>query len=498
MRRTARAEIACRLLDGYRLGELKLVNEPRTEASTAADLSGYAKQIALDRTFDIAWYKTNPADYDRSPKYTFPADWLKAVADYKASPGEPDFVKEELKFIYNRAWLVEACETGAHSNVIRHYEKNPGFVYSFASFDGSVNPPYRIVPRGWDRGLDSYNNFGFRGPDISPHKPARVIRLAFLGASTTANGWPWTYPEYVAHFLRQWARTNRLGVDFDVINAGLGGATSPMIDAIMRYEVAPLHPDIVVYYEGANDLHTELIVQVPDAVPPPASDPSVLRPFMSIEYLPFERYSALLDRIYELLWRRGGPSAEPQKPPHTVTFDLTQKNPDIERDDLPFQLHRQIANLRDMADAARSVGAEFFLTSFVTLVHDGLRLDPERHRIILQGLNREYAPLTYAEIRQAVDFQNATYRKLAQTDHHPFLEIDRYFPQDPDFFADMVHFGTSEGFRLQAWIVAQMLAPYIRQAIAAGTLPKPAYDADPKEIAWATEPPEKFDLSCLK
>jgi hypothetical protein len=485
------------MIDGYRIDKFALVLRKPHDTEPAAPTLRYAQKFILDPSFKITSYETDPPDYDRTPKRPLPAGWAKAVAAYKPAPGARAFVKSEFEFLYNYNWLVDACRTGFHSNVIKFYKKNPGFVYAFRSPDDSINPPYRIAPSAWDRGTDYYNNFGFRGPDMFARKPARVIRLAFLGASTTANGWPFTYPEYVVHFLQVWANANNLNVDFQVINAGRGGTDSPIISKIMRYEVAPLHPDIVVYYEGANDLHVNSIVRTPNEAPA-TSNPSVLQPFMHLTYLPLEQYSALLDRIYELFLRRGGPAAEPPKPPHTLTFDLTQKDPDLSRDDLPFNLHRQITDLRDMAAAAKSVGAEFFLTSFVTLVHDGLLLDPERHRIILQGLNDEYAPLTYKEIREAVDFQNAVYRKLAQTDHHPFLNVDKYFPQDPDLFADMVHFGSSAGYRLQGWIVAQLLAPYIRDAIKNGGLPKPAYDPDPKSIAWATETPVKFDLSCLR
>jgi hypothetical protein len=226
-------------------------------------------------------------------------------------------------------------------------------------------------------------------------------------------------------------------------------------------------------------------------------NPAVLQPNIDITYLPLEQYSALMDRFYELFFRRGGPAAEPPKPSHVLLFDLAQKNPDINSKDLPFRLHGQVADFRYMESAARNIDATFFLSSFVTLVHDGLLLDPERDRIILRGLNEEYAPLTYKEIREAVDFQNAVYRKVARTDHLPYLDVDKYFPQDRDFFADMVHFGSSGGFRLQGWIIAQMLAPYIRDEIRSGKLPKPAYVPNPKEIAWATAPPIKFNLSCL-
>lgn len=494
-------EIFFRHIDGYQLDRLRLIIRKNHNIGTPQAILRYAKEETFNKSFDISWFSTSTSDlvdYDRSPKFPLPSEWISAVKNYKRSPGEPPFVKNEFKFLYNKNWLLEACKTGNHTNVIKFYKNYPGFVFSFEGPDNSVNPPYRLVPSGWTRGEDYYNNFGFRGPDISPYKGPRVIRLAFLGASTTANGWPFTYPEYVVHFLKKWAKAKKLDVDFDLINAGRGGTNSPIIDKIMRYEVAPLHPDIVLYYEGANDLHADSVLPKTQDRGNSVIKKTVLRPFMHLTYLPLEKYSALLDRIYEFLFRRGGPADEPIKPPHKLTFDLSQRDPDIEQKGLPFSLNEQIKNIRDMAASSRSVGAKFFIGSFVTLVHDGLRLDPEQHRIILAGLNGEYAPLTYKEIRNAVDFQNSVYRKLAKTDGFTFLDIDKYFPQDPDLFADMVHFSDQSGFRLQGWVVAQLLAPYISSAIKNGILPKPAYNPDPKEIAWAKQMPIKFDLSCLK
>jgi hypothetical protein len=47
-----------------------------------------------------------------------------------------------------------------------------------------------------------------------------------------------------------------------------------------------------------------------------------------------------------------------------------------------------------------------------------------------------------------------------------------------------------------AWIIAQQLTPYLREAIKSGSLPKAAYEPDPKALAWVDQPPIKFDLSC--
>jgi hypothetical protein len=104
--------------------------------------------------------------------------------------------------------------------------------------------------------------------------------------------------------------------------------------------------------------------------------------------------------------------------------------------------------------------------------------------------------MTYREIRQSLDFENAVYRKLAQTDHYSFIDVDRYFPQDPDLFGDEYHLSSTDSYRLMAWIIAQQLTPYLREAIKSGLLPKAAYEPDPTAIAWVNQPPIKFDLSC--
>ena len=487
-------EVALRLIDGYRLDRLILQAknaDPVLASSGDLDATQYAKKITLDPTFDLAWFHTDPPDYDRSPNYELPADWAEAVRDYRpSSPDEPYYIKEGLKFLYNYNSLVEVCAAGNYIKGLEYYKKNPGFVYAFASPDASDLPPYRTVPRGWARGTDYYNNFGFRGPDIVPRKSERLIRVAFLNSSVAAAGWPFSFPEYVVHYLRQWARANKLDVDFDLVNAARVGVNMAIIAQIMRYEVAPLHPDIVVSYDGGEYLWGAPIVKRADGESVPAKTGLAV----DVRYHPLEQYSALLSRLYQFSGSATG--METPKPAHTLNFDLTQKNPDIDREDLPFDLHGQIASIRDAANATRSVGGEFFLTSYVGMVGDRHRLDPVRHKALVDILNDRFYPMTYREIRQSLDFENLVYRKVAETDDYHFIDIDRYFPQDPDLFGDEFHLSSTDSFRLMAWIVAQQLTPYLREAIKSGVLPKAAYEPDPQAIAWVGQPPIKFDLSC--
>ena len=348
-----------------------------------------------------------------------------------SSPDEPYYIKDGLKFLYNYNALVNICATGNYHG-FDYYKKYPGFVYAFASPDASDQPPYRTVPRGWAR-TDYSNNFGFRGPDIIPRKSGRVVRVAFLAASVAADGWPSAFRNMSCIIC-----DNGLAqIDSMLISIWstrrAPASTSTYFVQIMRYEVAPLHPDIVISYDGGEYLRAGVDRKRRRWQKRLLETQRVGR----CQYHPLMQYSAFLSRLYQLSGIRK--RQETLKPAHTLNFDLTQQDVDLDREDLPFSLHEQIAAIRDAANTTRSVGGEFFLTSYVGMVGDRIRLDPVRHKGLLDVLNDRYFPMTYHEIRQSLDFENAAYRKLAQTEHYSFIDIDRYFPQDPDLFGDELH-----------------------------------------------------------
>ena len=231
------AELGVRAIDGYRLDSLRLSAIVDHSEQPAAATLAEARKATFAKGFDVAWYNATPPAYDHTTDFTPPPDWEKAARDYPRVTGKRGYVEFELKFLYNDKWVQEACATGSHTELLRQFKPYPGFVYGFVSPDGATKPEYRLVPRGWGVSGTYNNNFGFRGPDVIPQKPDRTIRLAFLGSSVTANGWPYTYPEYTVEFLRRWARANHIDVDFDVINAARGAIDSASIAGITEYEV---------------------------------------------------------------------------------------------------------------------------------------------------------------------------------------------------------------------------------------------------------------------
>src|SRR5215510_11420793 len=154
------------------------------------------------------------------------------------------------------------------------FRQFPGFAFSYDPAEPSAHPPYRYLAGvATPYGLVT-NRLGFRGHEISPDKPDHVVRIAFVGASTTVgnHSYPFSYPELIEPWLNLWAQANAPGVRFEIVNAGREGILSSDIAAIVRQDVAPLEPDLIVYYEGANQFtFRELIEEAGEPIVVPSA-----------------------------------------------------------------------------------------------------------------------------------------------------------------------------------------------------------------------------------
>src|SRR6266513_2542329 len=129
--------------------------------------------------------------------------------------------------------------------------------HPFLQFNGvpsRTGEMYRVLEPG-GRGnqvtgnLSTFNNFGFIGRDFAYAKPPGVIRIAALGASTTADGDPAMLEEYLN--ARVAARPNR----FEVMNFGQGYWTSAHVLVNFVLNVIDFAPDFIIIHQAANDEH---------------------------------------------------------------------------------------------------------------------------------------------------------------------------------------------------------------------------------------------------
>jgi hypothetical protein len=461
----AAAEVAFRLLDRYPLTSLGvpsapglswLPRPPRTLAPVVAPLT-----TAADT--DPAWIDVPPPPLKRPP---VDPDLL-ALRHAAAGRSLNDY---DLDNVWNREFVkATACTPGS---ILRQI---PMPLLVFDPSERSVHPPYRYRPEcTTPLGLTT-NRFGWRGPDIPLDKPPGRVRLAFAGASTTVGQYslPFSYPEYVVHWLNLWAAHAGLAVRFDGINAGRTGIGSTDIAAIVRQEVLPAEPDLVVYYEGANQFVCD---EQRTAAERSATPWKKGRPSDTWERLvrPLYASSALvqhLERLVIFVAARGG--YEPAKPPSRLAWPggVDETAPDIARPDLPLHLPTILGDLEAMRLALEGSGAELAVSSFVWLAADGLWLDPNRDGLVYRWLNDRCWPHRYADIRRLADFQNRVLARYAAARGIPFLDVAAAFPTEPALFLDAIHFN-GDGTRVHAWIVLQALIPYIRGRLESGAWPR--------------------------
>jgi hypothetical protein len=333
------------------------------------------------------------------------------------------------------------------------------------------------------------------------------VRIAFIGASTTVGNhyFPYSYPEFVGNWLNLWAASRRLDVRFEILNAGRESITSTDNVAIVRDEVLPLQPDLLVYYEGANqfDLRTLAADVANDAAMVlaagehcPAQPAGGATAGASGGWLAgLEGESALLRRVQALLTARNQEQGGGEWPKKDYTLDwpdgVDERDPDITRPDLPVHLSTILRDLDAIRAAGDAAGAELVLASFVWLVRDGMVLHPIRHRSILEYLNQGYAPFRYRDLERLAAFENRVFAKYAHAHDLDFIDVARLMPFDPDLFIDAIH-NSYAGERLRAWVFLQGLVPIVERQLKSGGWPRkveatkmPAPVFTPRPITFA-------------
>jgi hypothetical protein len=400
---------------------------------------------------------------DQPPARTIPPP----DADLDARARRNSRISLESNYEWNRNAVVRAICRGYDG--YEHTFNQLDDLYVFDPVDGSELPTFRFLRHASYPGGLQTNAFGWRGSDIPLNKPPQTIRIAFVGASTTIgfHAESYWYPEMVGLWLARWAGARHPGVSIDTINAGREAVNSRSIQAIVRQELIPAEPDLVVYYEGANQFWPADFTGAPP-----------LRSRVSgLAHSVLAAYSAIGRRV-ESMMLAATPGSEPVKPGMSVNWprELDEQDPDLAYPALPIQLPRILADVETIRQALAVEASALVMTSFEWLVYPGLVLDPQRDAVLFAYLNTKYWPFSYAHLRRFLDFQNRVFRKYAAAHDLDFIDVAGAYPPDPRLFDDAIHM-TRGGARLQAWIVFNGLVPMIERRLASHEWPRPVRHA---------------------
>ncbi|QPJ65303.1 MAG: hypothetical protein G3M78_07835 [Candidatus Nitrohelix vancouverensis] len=472
------SELLIRQIDGYIPFSMRLqLSSSLVDKETlhSQKLINFAKSISNNEHINPEWILSVPEDFLKRLDNEPIMPELLARRDALASEGP--IVSEWTYQVFNKNFLVKTfcglTDFGVWRDIYFDRFSKIKSIYTFNPLTETHLPQFRNFPNFKTPHRKIHNKYGWRGVDIEVNKPPRTIRIAFLGASTTYGATKFSYPELVGHWLNLWAQSRQLDIKFEVMNTGRNGIDSQGIKEILYQEVLPFEPDMVVYFEGINQFnYLEWIQFAGTSKPAPYKiDFEIMAPEQK------SKYSAIVNRVLELL----NPTTlrELPKQKHTLTIpdDLDTKNPDILDPSLNQNNKLILDDLKEMNAEIKKINSSLIMASFIMLAEDGLKLDPVKHKDIHRYLNEVLKPYTYSELRQLMDFQNRLTRSFSKTNDLEFIDVASDFPMDPDLFLDAVH-TNPDGTTFKAWTFFSKLIPIIQSKLDSGALPKPDQNDD--------------------
>lgn len=437
------------------------------------------------------WFYSGPPALPN--RRAVPQEWLALSRQLEARGPRTlsGFSPRDYFKAWNAAFVGNPCDQAFFSDM-------PGKLFVYDPPEGDKLPWFRFLPNSTTPAGLVTNEFGWRGPPVRFARGPNTIRIVFVGASTMVGSHQFAYalPELIGHWLDLWAAGRRPDLRFEVMSAARESLTSPQIEAVIRQEVAPTRPDLVIYSEGGNQFHLESIVaNLPQtATTPRGAEHDGLAALLQRA----SRYSALARRLQALTGFEGISEGghELPKPDYEIHWPqgLDERDPDLRFPHLPVSLTTILRSIDHIRGDLAAVDSELALASFMWMVRDGMVLDPIRNKVLWEHLNIVHFPYRYRDLERLAAFQNRVLAKYAAEHRLPFIDVAGRMPFDPDLFADTIHENWS-GMRLKAWIILQQLIPIIEQRLASGAWPKPV-PAMPAVHPAFRMPPRELTFEC--
>ena len=111
----------------------------------------------------------------------------------------------------------------------------------------------------YEKGQTFHNSLGYRNEEFPLEKPSDVFRIVALGGSSTYDVSIKDNDDTFTAQLEELLKEDYGYQDVQVINAGVSGYNSWEILVNLEFRVLDLDPDLVIIYEGTNDVHARMV-----------------------------------------------------------------------------------------------------------------------------------------------------------------------------------------------------------------------------------------------
>ncbi|MEW6144877.1 MAG: SGNH/GDSL hydrolase family protein [Thermodesulfobacteriota bacterium] len=313
-----------------------------------------------------------------------------------------------------------------------------GLYYSHPYISYEMKPGYSIP------GEVTINSLGYRGEEFDAVKSPGVYRIVALGGSTTYGiglADDETYPYYLQKELRE-----RLGTDkIEVINAGLVSATTAESLSRFLHKILPLDPDMVIFYEGYNDL-------------PPRMFDGFSDDYYHFRKNPQNHFSLLSN---SLLYRlaASGFRATLHYPNTTLLSEIWKF------ENLPAEDDKKIDNFNSTSSAVYERNLDYIIAlaraKDITVVLSTFVFDEDAPNW------NDYMPDVLWG--KGIGQNNDVIKKLARKYDLPLIDLYSYGLGNKHIFLDSVHL-TAGGNEEMAAVFAETIAPVIEKETENNTL----------------------------
>lgn len=268
------------------------------------------------------------------------------------------------------------------------------------------------------------NNFGFRDRDFTVPKPDGVFRILCIGASTTEEGISnqETYPKFLEQELQKHLGKNKI----EVFNCGISGMTLKK-HFVKLPDYLYLQPDLVILYEGINDVVYEVFPNVFD------NAPILLRPAFLLSHFARRQMRGILPYPQEKISQS------------TKQFIF-------------YYIDR-------MYNTFSSRGIEMCISSVGVPYREELNKTARDYYDYYYDKEWGWANSTFQQYCDVMRQYNQQLKDYCKERDILYLPVAENIPASTKYFGDICHM-RQEGVKLKAQIIADTLIPYLQKIIA--------------------------------
>ena len=332
------------------------------------------------------------------------------------------------------------------------YDKEIDDLYQWHPFTGIIFTPKSIFQGGHpnqEKGaliITDQHGFLANTPILNYPKSANEIRIATIGASTTANinlSYDENWPGYLGSLVQQALPKQKI----QVINAGVPGFDTAQSIGNLALRVMPFQPDVVIIYHAYNDLKAirKHVTFKPDYSHIHTKPYGYhQKPLFLIRWLDHSMFYVRLRHQYREYQQE-------MKKLNALKNERLGKTNRLTH--IPQEARETFAqHIRSLISIAKTSGTAVVLSSFATLNEP--KLDYSKAESLeglsqfqkqgLYGLMHFTSGLSLKAILEGLNLYNDTLKNIAIQEKTGWVDNASLVPHEDKYFVDRVHF-SSEG-----------------------------------------------------